>query len=208
MVHKDKKTEQRIFEAATEEFLQKGMDGARMQDIADRAGIHKSLLNYYFRSKERLFNAVFEALSLQMQEKLTPLLDDTVPLEEKLRLFFTEHILFFQKNPRLPLFFLNEIARNPEMIRTNLQKLDVEKVFKVLNDNEIPETNEITRRKEFLIQILTSIFSISAFPFVAKGALDIIFERLGLSFEDYIEQRKQFAVEFAFAALKNMRSQN
>jgi TetR/AcrR family transcriptional regulator len=63
MGENDKLTEERIFEAATNVFEEKGLAGARMQDISDRAGINKSLLHYYFRTKEKLFNAVFEMVA-------------------------------------------------------------------------------------------------------------------------------------------------
>ena len=53
-------TEQIVRDAARKVFTQKGFDGARMQDIADEAGIHKSLLHYYFRSKDKLFEAIFK----------------------------------------------------------------------------------------------------------------------------------------------------
>ena len=59
-------TEQRIFEAARVIFIRKGMSDARMQEIADEAGINKSLLHYYFRTKEKLFDAVFKEAFSQM----------------------------------------------------------------------------------------------------------------------------------------------
>jgi len=62
MTENDRQTEDKIFESATDVFLEKGMDGARMQVIADHAGINKSLLHYYYRTKDHLFNAVFEKL--------------------------------------------------------------------------------------------------------------------------------------------------
>ncbi len=52
-------TEQKILRAASEIFLEKGHDGARMQEIADKAGINKALLHYYFRSKQKLFRTIF-----------------------------------------------------------------------------------------------------------------------------------------------------
>src|SRR5262245_51487236 len=56
---KDQPTEERIITAARKVFLSKGLAGARMQDIADEAGINKALLHYYFRSKEKLFDMIF-----------------------------------------------------------------------------------------------------------------------------------------------------
>ena len=59
MTENDKLTEEKIFEAATEVFVEKGMDGARMQDIANQAGINKALLHYYYRTKEKLVHSRF-----------------------------------------------------------------------------------------------------------------------------------------------------
>jgi AcrR family transcriptional regulator len=66
MTENDKQTEDKIFEAATLVFEEKGMAGARMQNIADRAGINKALLHYYFRTKDHLFDAVFAKLAQKM----------------------------------------------------------------------------------------------------------------------------------------------
>ena len=56
-------TEEKILKAAEEVFVQKGLDGARMQEIADKAGINKSLLHYYYRTKDKLFSKVFKIIS-------------------------------------------------------------------------------------------------------------------------------------------------
>ncbi|MEI6886353.1 MAG: TetR/AcrR family transcriptional regulator [Bacteroidota bacterium] len=204
-MEKDKRTEDRIFEVATEVFLEKGMDGTTMQDIADRAGINKSLLNYYFRSKERLFNAVFELLAGKMMEKLAPVLDESLSLEDKLQFFFNEHISFLQKNPRLPFFLLNEINRNPERLRVFLRGLDVEKLFKVLYSRGYPGAKMKNLTRETTIQLITTIISMSIFPFVSKGVFDVLFEKFGMSFTEYIEVRKQFAANFVITSLDNMK---
>ena len=204
-MEKDKRTEDRIFEVATEVFLEKGMDGTTMQDIADRAGINKSLLNYYFRSKERLFNAVFELIAGKMMEKLAPVLDESLSLEDKLQLFFNEHISFLQKNPRLPLFLFNEINRNPERLRVFLSSVDVEKLFNVLNSRGYQGAKMKKLSRETTIQLITTIISMSIFPFVAKGVFDVLFEKFGMSFTEYIEARKQFAANFIITSLDNMK---
>ena len=88
----EKQTEERIFESATEIFIEKGMDGARMQDIADHAWINKALLHYYYRSKEHLFEAVFEKMAAVMFSRFSPVFDEKTSLEDKIRFFFREHI--------------------------------------------------------------------------------------------------------------------
>jgi AcrR family transcriptional regulator len=119
MTENDKLTEERIFEAATDVFVDKGMDGARMQDIASYAGINKALLHYYFRTKDQLFNAVFEMIARKILKKFAPVFDENLTIEAKIRFFFKEHIAFLQENPKLPGFILNEINRNPARIKSS-----------------------------------------------------------------------------------------
>lgn len=202
---KDKSTEDRIFGVATEVFLEKGFEGTTMQDIAERAGINKSLLNYYFRSKDRLFNAVFELIAGKMLEKLSPVLDESLPLEEKLRFFFRTHISFLQKNPRLPLFLLNEISRNPERLRLFLSGVEVENIFKSIGPGLARGSSKKAISREQAIQMITAIISMSIFPFVSKGVFEIMFEKLGMSFDEYVEERKEFAVKFVMAYVNNMK---
>ena len=88
MTVQDKQTEEKIFESATEVFIEKGMDGARMKEIAEHAGINKALLHYYYRTKDHLFNAVFEKIAGQLFKKFAPVFDEKLSLEEKIRFFF------------------------------------------------------------------------------------------------------------------------
>ena len=68
--NKDTNTEQSILEAAKIVFIKKGMEGARMQEIADEAGINKAMLHYYYRSKDKLFEAVFKETFLKLVPNL------------------------------------------------------------------------------------------------------------------------------------------
>ncbi|NLJ43287.1 MAG: TetR/AcrR family transcriptional regulator [Bacteroidales bacterium] len=203
MSDSDKQTEEKIFDAATEVFTEKGLDGARMQDIADQAGINKSLLHYYYRTKDRLFNAVFEKIAANMFSKFAPVFDENLSLEDKIRFFYREHISFLQRNPRLPAFLLNEINRNPERLRKIIATLDIEKFWDMLcaqNGKELEEYN-ITREK--IPQIMTTIAAISVFPFAARGIFESLFKKIGIDFDTYLEERKEFAADFVIKAIKS-----
>lgn len=202
MVENDKQTEEKIFESATAVFIEKGMDGARMQDIANHAGINKSLLHYYYRTKERLFNAVFEKITGQLFRKFAPVLDENLSLEEKIRFFFREHITFLQKNPRLPSFFLNEINRNPAMIKKFIRHIDVHKLWATLETQHREELKKYNITRETVPQFMTSIAAMSVFPFAGKALIAGIMEKMGYEFDDYIEQRKEYAAEFVINAIK------
>jgi len=203
MADNDKQTEEKIFEAATEVFVEKGMDGTRMQHIADRAGINKSLLHYYYRTKDRLFEAVFEKIADQMFRKFAPVFDENLSLEEKIRFFYREHIEFLKKNPRLPSFILNEINRNPERIRKLLKNIDIDKLWKTIENQHKDELKKYNIDRKKIPQLMTSIASLSVFPFAARGIFEVIFEKTGTSFNDYLEERKEYVAEFVIRALKS-----
>ncbi len=202
MTENDKQTEEKIFEAATEVFIDKGMDGARMQDIADRAGINKSLLHYYYRTKERLFNAVFEKTAGEMFKKFAPVFDENLSLEDKIRFFYREHIAFLQKNPRLPSFILNEINRNPAIVKKFIQTIDVGKLWEVLEAQHKEELGQYHITRENIPQVMTSLVAMSVFPFAGRALISCILEKMGFDFDEYIDKRKDFAAEFVIKAIK------
>jgi AcrR family transcriptional regulator len=202
MTEKDKQTEEKIFESATEVFIEKGMDGARMQDIADHAGINKSLLHYYYRTKDHLFNAVFEMIAGQMFKKFAPVLDENLSLEEKIRFFFREHITFLQKNPRLPGFLMNEIHRNPDRIKRFLQTVDIQKLWTTLEAQHKEELARYNITPEIIPQFMTSVAAMSVFPFIAKPIVGSLMEKMGYNFDEYLEERKEYAADFVIKAIK------
>jgi TetR/AcrR family transcriptional regulator len=202
MTENDKQTEEKIFDSATDVFIEKGMDGARMQDIANHAGINKALLHYYYRTKDRLFNAVFEKIAGNMFTKFAPVFDTNLSLEEKIRFFFREHIAFMQKNPRLPGFLLNEFHRNPERIRKLIQNIDINKLWTTLEAQHKEELKRYNITKENIPQFMTTIAGMSVFPFVAKPVIASLMGKMGYNFDNYIEERKEYAADFVIDALK------
>ena len=201
MGEKDKLTEEKIFEAATDVFEEEGMAGARMQNIANRAGINKALLHYYFRTKDQLFNAVFSKLAQKMFMKFSPIFEENLTLEEKIRFFFREHINLMKQNPKLPGFILNEINRNPQRIKKLLSNVDFKNLWAAILKYHSHELYKYNITEEKLPQIMTTIASLSVFPFAARGIFEVIFSNVGVEFDDYIEERKEFAADFVIRAI-------
>src|SRR3546814_19667798 len=107
-------TEEKIKEAARKVFTRKGYAAARTRDIAEEAGINLALLNYYFRSKEKLFHQVMIERMQELFGVLIPVMNDpSTALETKLRLITENYIATIGCNPDLPLFVLIEIRTNP-----------------------------------------------------------------------------------------------
>lgn len=201
MTENDKLTEEKIFEAATDVFVDKGMDGARMQDIASHAGINKALLHYYYRTKDQLFNAVFEMLAARVLKKFAPVFDENLSLEAKIRFFFKEHITFLQENPKLPVFILNEVNRNPARIKMLLKNIHFESLWQQLYHQHKKELEKYNITEESLPQLMVSIASLSVFPFAARGIIEGILGKVGIDFDEYIEKRKEFAADFVISAI-------
>jgi TetR/AcrR family transcriptional regulator len=200
MTQQDKLTEEKIFTAASQEFEEKGMEGARMQDIADRAGINKALLHYYFRTKDKLFAAVFEKLAKKMFNKFVAIFEMDMPLEDKIQYFFTEHISFLEKNPKLPLFILREVNRKPQLVDTFLEQIKLSNIKNGINKS----LTENSVKEDQIAHILVSIVSLSVFPIVAKPIISGILKQQDTNYEEFLEQRKEYSPGFIMSIIQNM----
>ena len=106
--------EKKILEAAKKVFEKHGFEGARMQEIADETGISKASLHYYFRSKEKLFDHIFEETMAEFLALVSTWEEDSEPWDEKLRRFI--YVFFNFLRTKSLLFILREIHRNPDLI--------------------------------------------------------------------------------------------
>src|SRR5262245_28336772 len=120
-VETDHSTEDKIKAAARKVFTKKGFAAARTRDIAEEAGINLALLNYYFRSKEKLFDIVMmENLQQFLLGLKSGLHDEKSSLNEKVKLIAENYINMLKANPDLPLFVLTEIRANPAKLVSNM----------------------------------------------------------------------------------------
>src|ERR687895_384777 len=110
----DGDTEQRILEAARVVFIRRGTAGARMQEIAAEAGVNQALLHYYFRSKERLAEAVFRQVAGRVLPTIFAILGSDLPIEAKVEQIVAAYIEAFSRSPFLPGYILSELHHHPE----------------------------------------------------------------------------------------------
>ena len=191
--------EEKILTAAKKVFHKKGFDGTRMQEIADEAGINKSLLHYYFRSKENLFDAVFKDAFYELFRKIFSVIGSSISLEEKIRYIFSDYIGFMQKNPYIPSFLINEIQHNPDRITSlfkNSPNPPGEILKQVKNSLEAEGLNDIDHR-----QFVINIISLSIFPIIAKPLLKSILNLTEEEFEEFIEIRKKELPDFILKSI-------
>jgi len=202
---KDNQTRDRIFRAASDIFEEKGYDGARMQEIADRAGINKALLHYYFRTKDQLFAAVFQVLLKKMFEKIISIFMEDISFKDKIRKFFNEHIEILIKNPKLPIFLLNEVSHNPELMEGIRETLPYDQLRSIVFQQHAKELKGYGIKKDDMPQLMMTVVSLSVFPFAARDVIKMMIPEVGdnKKFISFMRDRKEFAADFVITALKN-----
>jgi TetR/AcrR family transcriptional regulator len=194
--------EERILAAARSVFTTKGMAGARMQDIADEAGINKALLHYYFRDKDKLFETIFMSEAQKFFPKINAIFQSDDPLFEKIERFVNEYIDEMQENPYLPWFVINEINRDPDRFMQNVLGNDHRpKPAKFLEQIE-KEIKKGTIKRISPVHLLMNLLSMTIFPFVARPMITRNLRMSELLFRQTMEQRKKEIPKFIIDAIK------
>jgi AcrR family transcriptional regulator len=184
-------TEEKIKEAARRVFTQKGYAATRTRDIADECGVNLALLNYYFRSKEKLFDMVMlENMELFLQSVLGILNDTDTGLFDKIDLLVSHYIDMLMRHPDLPIFFLSEIKNDPERLVEKLgRKMLIEGSVLGRQWAELTLAGAIKPMNP--IHLALNVVSMTIFPFVAQPILKY---RAGIDSEQFnalMEERKK-----------------
>jgi len=194
-------TEQKILRAAMQIFSIEGYKGARMQEIADKAGINKALLHYYYRNKETLYNASFEALSLKILSNLKNTLFEDIPLFQKIENIVCTYIDLIIENPEIPQFILNSLINSQEELGNVMRKLPID-LRPFLNQIQ----QEVVNGKIKPIhpaELLINTVALSIFPFAAKPIItNLVGKNIELNFDEFIRNRKKTIPEFIINAIK------
>jgi AcrR family transcriptional regulator len=201
-IQKDENAEQRILAAAKKVFMREGMTGARMQDIADEAGINKALLHYYFRDKDKLFETVFLSEAQKFFPKINMIFSSDLPLFEKIEKFVNEYIDEMLANPYLPWFVMNEINRNPDKF-----------LYKVWGENNLPKTKKFLEQIETEVRkgnikrinpvhLLMNLLGMTIFPFCAKPMIIRNHKLSEAQFRMVMEERRKEIPKFIIDAIK------
>jgi len=193
-------TEEKILNAAHEVFIKKGMDGTRMQEIADTAGINKALLHYYFRTKQKLFEAIFKKVFKQIFPKIETFVFSERPIEEKIATFVDNYIDILLKNPFLPTFILKEINRDPRFLASVIksQGINPNQVFAMFEkEMELGNIRKMDPR-----ELLVNLLGLAIFPFAAKPLMQIMFfDNDKKAYNNFLKQRKETVKRFVLDSI-------
>lgn len=198
---KHSETESQILEAARKVFLENGFDGTTMQMIATEAGINKALLHYYFRSKDRLFEAVFFEAFSRMVPNIFRIFISDAEFSEKIRALVSAYITALQEYPQIPQFILHELHRNPGRIIELIHStgIDPDIVMDIIRQ----ETKKGNIIEIDPYQFMVNLLALCIFPFAARPMLQgFIFKNDAEAYEDFIERRKTEVADFIINAIK------
>ena len=198
-------TENKIITAATSIFLKKGKYGARMQEIAELAGINKALLHYYFRSKEKLYRYIFK---LEIGKLLTTLFSTLKPIDDiyqLLQIFINNYIDQLYKNPQIIRFFMWELQHGGESLKDVFEEL--------IYTKSKPGIFPIIQKIQFAIQqkqikkvdaqhLFFSIIGMCVYVFIAQPLLETIVPNLDIMNPKFIEKRKIEILNLLWNGLK------
>ena len=197
----DSSTEEKIYAAARRIFILKGMEGTRMQEIADEAGMNKALLHYYFRSKENLFKAVFKDIFTRFFIKVRGTLFSAAPLKEKLIVFIDNYIDLIGANPYVPQFIINEINRDPQVLKTLMFESGIEpqRILEIFTGaSESDKLPDLDPR-----HIVVSLLGMLIFPFVARPLLQMVyFNDDQESYNRFLSERKEMVKNMIFKIIE------
>jgi AcrR family transcriptional regulator len=201
MKNLESKTEEIILKSAITIFHKKGMAGARMQEIADEAGINKAMLHYYFRSKQLLFEAVFKKAFMQLAPQIHQVLNSEDTLFEKIENFADKYISFVLENRFLPTFIIQELNNNPDFAADFFIQAEFPKPTNFLRQIEEGIQKE-TIKSINPKQLLIDMFSLAIFPFVGSPLLQKISNLNDVEYDKLLLERKKHIASMLINSIK------
>ncbi|MEM6348895.1 MAG: TetR/AcrR family transcriptional regulator [Bacteroidota bacterium] len=195
-------TKEKIIDAAREIFTQKGLAGARMKEIAEKAEINQALLHYHFKTKRALFDVVFQRQAFKMFGVIRSVVfSDKEPLEKIDDLVAGEHEAM-KDFPTLPLFVLYESMQNPDLITEFTKDKPVPMMVQKFMGAFQEAIDEGKLRDVDPRHIMVNTMSMILYPMIARPLLKIMLNLDDARFDEFIEERSTLVAEFVRSALK------
>lgn len=205
----DGDTEQRILDAAHEVFIRRGTAGARMKEIAEVAGVNQALLHYYFRSKDRLADAVFLHAARQLLPQVIALLGSDATIEEKVERAVHLELHQLTRAPYLPGYLIGELHQDPERVHqligaiTGMEAHGIApRVFGTLARQIDERVRAGTMRPIAAEEFVINLLALCIFPFAAKPMLMAVLNLDQTGFQHLIARRETELVAFFLNALR------
>ena len=194
LVNQGLNKEELIKQTAKELFFSKGYLHATTQEIADAAGVNRSLINYYFRSRDLLFQTVYREAMDSLKSKLDEVLYDEIPFKEKMELFIDVYMKELLRYPYRESFLITEICSKNFAMREK-KKSDSLAHFLLEVEAEM-EKGQI--KKGNPIQFMFNLFALMAFPVIMTPLYQKLLDLSAAEYSALIVDRKQLILDQIF----------
>jgi len=192
----------KIIDEARKLFVKKGLKGTTIRDIASESGVNVAMVNYYFRSKEKLFDTIFEEAFTILFERIFQVMDSDLPFFEMVRKWIYAYFETLTENPDFPNFVLNELVANPRKLNEKFSGKNPHMVFMKLTKRIKEEEAKGTIHSVHISDFLLSVISLMAFPFIVRPIATSV---LNLSKDEYMKflsKHREYIVDFVIRAIK------
>lgn len=189
-------TAAKILKAAEEEFMEKGYGNAKMMSIAARAGVSHSMLHYYYRSKGKLFQMIFDEKAKLIVSILEGVHDKEISFKEVISHFVMNQFDLMRKNDRFAWFMIDELIHNKENL-TKIMEIVLPKVtgyIQCVNDMLEKEVKAGNVREIKLMDLIVNIVSINVASFLYLPVLGQIMPEADIN--RYLDERRRSNVGF------------
>lgn len=193
--NKDADLETRIIEAARQLFIEKGFVETNMSDIAAKVGINRPSLHYYFRTKDKMYQAVFGTIIQSFVPKIHDvILQKEKSVAERVAGVVDAYYTVFSENPCLPLFMFREMHRDIHFLIHTITELQAGSYLKQIVGSLQEEMKQGNIRQVPLRVLFFTFYGLLAAPFVTKDLAPLVFLENGETFEDMLVKWKPYIV--------------
>jgi TetR/AcrR family transcriptional regulator len=192
-----------LLQAAKEAFAARGLEGARVDDIARRARINKQLVYHYFGSKDGLYTAVLEQIYREIREREQELHLASFPAEEAMRRLVEFSFDYLAQNPEFVALIADENAHDGRHLQASPEVEEMNRpIIDLLRETLDRGTREgIFRKGLEPLHIYLSIAGMAFFYFAIVHTLSRIFNR-PLGSQAAIAERRAHIVDFVLNAIR------
>ena len=188
---------------ATRLFTERGYIATSMADIAAEVGINRTGLHYYYRTKDRMFQAVFGSVVKQLIPQIHEIiLEVNSPVEERVSRVIDVYYGLFKANPSLPMFMLREMQRDFDNLLNAIYRMHLERYCTAISLGLQREMDSGHIRKVPIRFLFMTFYSLLTMPFITKNLCQYVWLEEGEAFTDMVAKWKPYVVEQIRALLE------
>lgn len=204
MLKKENPTDvrEKIIDAARGLFIQRGFKGTTVRDIASVSDTNVAMVNYYFQSKYKLFEEIFNDALEVLSSKIFEIIDSEKPIRQMVEEWITVYYDMLFEYPEFPLFVLNELSQNPEVLQKKIEEKNPYQVFMRMTERFDKEAAEGRVRPIFSPNFILVALSLSMYPFVFSPVAKAFLNMTQEEYTEVLKEHKNYVIDFMIHAIE------